>query len=360
MGKRSNNLRFSKSFVAIFVTAMFLLPLSVYGQPTASKPSTPEFSASYVADGYYVPPTYKVDPFTGENITIQQGYHVDTNSIVLKIKNQPFTSTYWSYGNTSLYYNFRLKGHFTEEWTYYPFNEKGLSGRYFAGYTEAVQFPVFEASTGEFTELSIKIGKVFFNDVPEGGMVDVEVQAQTGFIQSLADGFYQFTGESSDWSSIQTVIITSTPTTNPQATPTPTSLNTSAINQNGIEIYSNSTISFFSVNNTSSEINFTVSGPTSTAGFVKILISKSFIPNSNVKVYLDGSEISYQLDETGNSWVITFNYNHSAHQVTIRAISNNIANSELPDWVWIAAIAAVGAGLGLSGGIFFYISKKKT
>jgi hypothetical protein len=36
-------------------------------------------------------------------------------------------------------------------------------------------------------------------------------------------------------------------------------------------------------------------GPNGTNGYVKIVIAKSFMPNSGINVYLDGKETSYLL-----------------------------------------------------------------
>jgi hypothetical protein len=68
----------------------------------------PEFTLKLVAHPYDVSTTYGIDPFTGKNVTIQEGYHARNESIVITIKNQPITN---------LFYNVRYKGHFGESWT---------------------------------------------------------------------------------------------------------------------------------------------------------------------------------------------------------------------------------------------------
>ncbi len=57
-------------------------------------------------------------------------------------------------------------------------------------------------------------------------------------------------------------------------------------------VESNSTVSALAFNTTSSELSFTVSGPSGTKGYVKVSIAKSLVENvSDVKVYLDGERV---------------------------------------------------------------------
>jgi hypothetical protein len=104
------------------------------------------------------------------------------------------------------------------------------------------------------------------------------------------------------------------------ASPTPTS----TPEQNEFNIESNSTVSALSFNGTSSEISFTVNGTKGTTGYVKATISKNFMPNGeNIKVYLDESPINSSITSNFDSWVITFTYQHSTHQVRINQMQNN-------------------------------------
>lgn len=70
--------------------------------------STPMFTLKFEAHPYDVPTTYGIDPYTGKNVTIQEGYHVENKSVVFTIKNQ--RAAY-------LFYNVRYKGHFGDDWT---------------------------------------------------------------------------------------------------------------------------------------------------------------------------------------------------------------------------------------------------
>ena len=201
------------------------------------KPSVPTFTVKYVDNSYDVPPvtTTTTDPYTGENqtVTIQDGYHVDNRTMIFNIKNQPFTSYNDSSGNyIDFYYNFRYKGHFGTEWSYYPFNPSGVSNGFYGG-IDFIPFTYYPASNYEFTVTSININTL---SIPDNGQVDFQVQAQLGYITDTSSAYasrvfgavYNFTGESSDWSNTQTVTIgqTSTsPLTSPNQTlsPAPTS-----------------------------------------------------------------------------------------------------------------------------------------
>jgi hypothetical protein len=278
---------------------------------------------------------------------------VDNNSVVFKIKNQPFTSI--GANSSGLYYNFRFKGHYAEDWKYYPLNESGYNAWYHIDYENPVipELPIFETSKGDYTEVAVNLEKVLRSTPPENGLMDIEARAQIGVIESLGEGLYLFTGESSDWSAIQTVELRGTsPSTTPEVSTSP------AVNQNGIEIYSNSTVSFFSVNTTASEVSFVVSGPTGSMGCTQIIIAKSFMTNSDFKVYVDGNETSYQLEEKETSWALRFTYHHSEHQVTISTSSHGV-NSVLPEWVGTAAIILVVIGLAVAGCIIFWVIRKK-
>lgn len=83
-------------------------------------------------------------------------------------------------------------------------------------------------------------------------------------------------------------------------------------------VESNSTVNSLAFNSTSAELHFTVSGPNGTSGYVKATVAKSLLPDgAGAKVYLDGKQLSYELQETLDSWVFAFSYQHSAHIVTL-------------------------------------------
>lgn len=119
-------------------------------------------------------------------------------------------------------------------------------------------------------------------------------------------------------------------------------------------IQTNSTLSAFSFSSTSNKINFSVSGPAGSTGYIRVYIPKMLIGNiSDLRVYLDGENPSYITESVGNSWLISFNYYHSIHTVSIDlgSTSSQELSNELPNWglpVLIVLLAAAATALGLA------------
>jgi len=148
----------------------------------------------------------------------------------------------------------------------------------------------------------------------------------------------------------------------PSPTPPPeqSAMPSATPDSDSFNIESNSTISAFSFNSSIPEITFTVTGETGTTGYVKATISKNFMPNAeNIKVYIDGNQIDYDVDSTGNSWIVTFTYQHSTHQVAINAAESSANASVFPDWIWQATTIIVVASIIAATGLFIWALKKK-
>ena len=234
----------SKSFSLLLVVSIIVLSLLIV-QPASSqsilKPSVPEFTVQFVVDTSYIAPTYTINPYNGQNQTVGGGYTQETQTIEFTVKNQPFTTYKDSNGSyIGLYYNFRYKGHYGNQWNYYPFylftnNATGYSqiqtthsyGPYSGGL-----FVAYSASSSEYTVISIRLSALTiggYQGIPDNSVVDFQTQAQIGHIDDIPSGllagdFYSFTGESSDWSNTQTITLgeASTSTNSPNPTPTPT------------------------------------------------------------------------------------------------------------------------------------------
>jgi hypothetical protein len=232
-----------KSLLGAFLTAFLITGLisasamrfgtvQAFTVDSINKPSIPEFSVRILAHPYDVPPktTTTIDQYTGkETTTTQPGYHVENKSIEIKIKNQPFTpynlTTYtrynhetgesYSYESThtiNLYYNVGVKGHFGNDWT-----SVGSIYSYPEGPQSNAQLD------SEYTVIEIEA-----DDYPEEAVLDFRVQALAGYYvpygRSVVIFGYDFYGQESDWSAIQTLTIgeSQTPTPSPATTATPT------------------------------------------------------------------------------------------------------------------------------------------
>jgi parallel beta-helix repeat protein len=89
-------------------------------------------------------------------------------------------------------------------------------------------------------------------------------------------------------------------------------------NQQILSVESNSTVSALAFNTTSSELSFTVTGPSGTMGSAKVTVAKSFVTNiTNTKMYIDGNQIEYSIASSGDSWILTCTYSQSTHKVTV-------------------------------------------
>jgi hypothetical protein len=208
------NKRASLLLIVILTLSSLIMIESAFAQ-SIPKPSVPEFTVQIVAYPYDVPTTHSIDPFTGKDVT-HEGYHVENRSIEVRIKNQPFTpyQIQDSNGNNwtiNLYYNIRIKGHFSEDWIEIYRGDHGYPYQY--GKADVVLSYVLGEGDA-YTDLGT-ISMKF----PAGGQVDFQVEAMIGYIHHVAAMPFSadvFEGETSGWSNTQTVTIpTSTSSPNP-------------------------------------------------------------------------------------------------------------------------------------------------
>lgn len=216
-----------KKYSALLLLVVFSLPRLITVQAfvvdSITKPSVPEFTLRIVSYPYDVPlkTTTTIDEYTGkETTTIQPGYHVENKSIEIVIKNQPFTPynltkyTYYhrdfekngsidgpytvdSYKTINFYFNVQVKGHYGENW-------KSVGERY-AGFEGPK--PNVETDS-QYTIVSIG------EDYPESTLLDFRVRARIGYYHAFGPGLailgYDFYGQESDWSIIQTLDLSET------------------------------------------------------------------------------------------------------------------------------------------------------
>jgi hypothetical protein len=210
----------STLLIITVLTVSSLIIVSAAFAQAIQKPSIPEFTLKYVDYSYDVPPeaTTTTDPYTNETITATiPGYHVENKTIQATINNNIGAS----------YYNFRYKGHYENEWRYYPFDPNSSLPYMFP---DAYSVP-YQASTSSYTVAALP--SYFFKDIRVGGEVDVQVQALFGDFKAEPFGHiglpaptydFYFEGTTSDWSNTQTLSIgdSQMPTPSPATTPTPT------------------------------------------------------------------------------------------------------------------------------------------
>ena len=211
----------SKLTTLLLIAVLALSSLVMVGSVTAqsiTKPSVPEFTVKYVDNSYDVPPTYGVDQYTGEKVVTEGGYHVDNRTVEFTIKNQPFNPYVDASGNNiSLYYYFRYKGPYGDDWSYYP-DSSHTYGPYSGG-----PFPDTSTSNSEYTIIGINLPTL---GIPTDSQVEFQVQAIMGYVEGhstgmLAGSYMGFTGERSDWSNTQTITIGEIQTQTPVPTSTP-------------------------------------------------------------------------------------------------------------------------------------------
>jgi hypothetical protein len=199
--------------IVILTVSNLIVVKAVPALASIPKPSVPEFTLKFAAHPYDVPTTYGIDPYTGKNVTIQEGYHVENKSIEVTIRNQPASN---------LFYNVRYKGHFGESWTE------------LYSYSMYSSDSLIPQSNSEYTVLSIPAVYPFIS----GAQIDFQVEALSWHyievwisdhpmapppINEIGHYEQRFTlDETSDWSNTQTITIgTSTPTATPNTSPSP-------------------------------------------------------------------------------------------------------------------------------------------
>lgn len=98
-------------------------------------------------------------------------------------------------------------------------------------------------------------------------------------------------------------------------------------NQNVFSVISNSTVSALSFDSVTSELNFTVTGPSGSEGFVDVGIAKNLVSDATkLKIYVDGSLIQHTITSGLDSWLVHFSYFHSTHSISI-----NLGQTVVPE-----------------------------
>jgi hypothetical protein len=113
-------------------------------------------------------------------------------------------------------------------------------------------------------------------------------------------------------------------------------------NQHVFYFESNSTLYALAFNNETSTLSFNVTGPTGTTGYVKASIPKNLLTNGeNLQAYLDGKQLNYSVATLGDSWVFTFNYSHSTHQINLHLQTNASPPQPIGNVIILISIVAL-------------------
>jgi len=91
-------------------------------------------------------------------------------------------------------------------------------------------------------------------------------------------------------------------------------------------VESNSTVSGLNFDTQNMTLSFDVNGPEGTTGYVRVTLTKNLAPDmSKLKILVDSSNCDYAYQETNASWIVTFTYTHSVHQVYINMGQETVA-----------------------------------
>jgi hypothetical protein len=113
--------------------------------------------------------------------------------------------------------------------------------------------------------------------------------------------------------------------------------------ENLFSISSNSTISQFAFNSTSHELTFTASGPSHTTGYIQLYIPKSLVSDiTTLRAYIDGNPTTFTSESQDGAWLITFQYSHSQHTITLQ-IGASAAPTAGLDTIQLVAVASAAA-----------------
>jgi hypothetical protein len=206
MGSMSRRTALALVLVMVMSNACMLLIQPVNAQTTPTV-SVPEFSVKFVDSSYNIPANTSIDPFTGKTVTTPAQY-INNQTIELSIKNQTIPN------ETYLYYEIRMKGHYSQDWTNISFVQANPRSEYTI-LTYAIDG---NNAPDQFTS--------HLNQISSGGTADFQVQAQimeyNTFPYSQSIPVFAVISES-DWTPTQTITIpASSISPNPTLTSTPT------------------------------------------------------------------------------------------------------------------------------------------
>ena len=157
------------------------------------------------------------------------------------------------------------------------------------------------------------------------GMTDANGRYSVQWIPS-ASGYFtikaQWPGNTTHYSAYNTITLSSVPFQN----------------QYVFSVESNSTISGLTVDSNSSELRFSVDGPSGTHGYARVVFAKNSVVNvADIKVYIDGEQTAHSIASSDDSCILTFNFTHSVHTIDVAL------GTVVPEFPSILAVAVLFA-----------------
>jgi hypothetical protein len=117
-------------------------------------------------------------------------------------------------------------------------------------------------------------------------------------------------------------------------------------NQYVFAVESNSTVSALVFNSTSSELSFAVGGQSGTKGYAKVTVAKSLVGDvTDIKIYLDGNELPYSVTSIDDSWLLTFSYAHSIHNVSVSLNAKAVPELDLATMLFLITTITVAIAI---------------
>ena len=164
---------------------------------TIPKPTVPEFSIVPVGPSFDIPPTYLFNPRTGL-FDANDGYHIQYSTVNIIIKNQPFSN---QSNNDEFFYNVRIRPHNYPDSYWRELFSAGADG-----------YPVQTLSNYTTIPFAVEGSQALGPVIPTGAVTDIQVEAMIGHVGRNNTMIpypypYVFFGETSGWSSTQTVTL---------------------------------------------------------------------------------------------------------------------------------------------------------
>jgi hypothetical protein len=206
-----------------------ILPVSL-AQTKPAKPAIPTFTVQAIDNSHFIPPsaTNTIDPYSGKEKTItKSAKFVDNTTILVKIKNQPFTEYPDDYTKVTLWYKCWYKGHYSNDgW-------QEVSGG-------SWENRFGQSRDSEYTTISFEIkrqynsGETVKFDVQVKAMLYVSTVVSTHDMWGRMNPTYEHEWVEGKWSSTQTVTfypLTSSPDSSTPSNISPSNPDSSIPNQ---------------------------------------------------------------------------------------------------------------------------------